>query len=220
MRPGDMVLTPNWAWHDHGNESDGPMIWLDGLDIPLVNKLDVPFFETPGEDRQELTEADDASMHAYALGRLNPGWKTWDKRYAPIVNYPWAQTERVLAETARDTDGSPADGVLFRYTNPLDGGPPLPTMGCSVQLLKPGTHTDAHRHTSSAVYHVVRGHGRSIVDGVELAWGPRDTFAVPGWAVHEHVNAGDGDAVLFSFTDEPVLRALDLYREAPAERQG
>lgn len=220
MREGDMVLTPNWAWHDHGNESDAPIVWLDGLDIPLVNKLDVPFFESPGEERQELTEADDASLHAYALGRLSPQWKSWTRRYSPIVNYPWAQTERVLTETARDTDGSATDGVLFRYTNPIDGGPPLPTLGCAVQLLKPGTHTDAHRHTPAAVYHVVRGHGRTIVDGTVLEWGPRDTFAVPGWAVHEHVNADDADAILFSFTDEPVLRALDLYREQPAQRQG
>jgi gentisate 1,2-dioxygenase len=37
--------------------------------------------------------------------------------------------------------------------------------------------------------------------------------------VHEHVNHGGGDAVLFSFTDAPVLRALGFEREAPAPRQ-
>src|SRR5438046_9204628 len=43
MNPGDMVLTPNWTWHDHGNESPEPMVWLDGLDLPLVNQLDAMF---------------------------------------------------------------------------------------------------------------------------------------------------------------------------------
>jgi gentisate 1,2-dioxygenase len=219
MRPGDLVLTPNWAWHDHGNNTDRPMIWLDGLDIPLVNKLDVPFFENPGEERQELTRADDVSARAYATSRLSPAWERWEQRYAPVVNYPWLQTERVLREAMRDSTGSPYDGVMFHYTNPIDGGPPLPTMGCSIQLLSAGRHTEAHQHTPSAVYHVVRGYGASIVDGQRLEWGPRDTFAVPGWATHEHV-AGDEDAVLFSFTDAPVLRALDLLREQPAERQG
>ncbi|MCS5669076.1 MAG: cupin domain-containing protein, partial [Dehalococcoidia bacterium] len=36
MYPGDLVLTPSWTWHDHSNESGEPIIWLDGLDIPLV----------------------------------------------------------------------------------------------------------------------------------------------------------------------------------------
>ena len=37
MRPFDLVLTPGWQWHDHGNTSSQPMIWLDGLDIPTVH---------------------------------------------------------------------------------------------------------------------------------------------------------------------------------------
>jgi gentisate 1,2-dioxygenase len=221
MRPGDLVLTPNWAWHDHANAGDEPAIWLDGLDIPLVNKLDVPFFETPGDLRQELTEADDASMHRYALGQLHPVWIDWSQPYSPVLNYPWAQTDRILRATARDGRGTPTDGIIFRYANPSDGGPPLPTMGCNIQLLAPGAHTAAHRHTSAAVYNVVRGRGTTIVDGTRLDWGEADTFAVPGWATHEHINeSGDDDAVLFSFTDEPILRALSLYREEQAERQG
>ena len=26
MLPGDLVLTPSWEWHDHGNDTDSPMI--------------------------------------------------------------------------------------------------------------------------------------------------------------------------------------------------
>ena len=213
MRTGDLVLTPNWAWHDHANAGDEPIVWLDGLDIPLVNKLDVPFFESPGEAPQVPARPDDASARAWAGGRLNPAWTTWEHPYAPVLNYPFAQTERILRETARDTEGSPYDGVLFNYTNPIDGGPPLPTIGCAAQLLAAGRRTLAHRHTSSAVYHVLAGHGRSVVDGTVLEWGPRDTFAVPGWAAHHHEAAGDQDALLFSFTDAPVLAALGLLRE-------
>src|SRR5207237_9926417 len=39
MHPGDLVLTPNWTWHDHANDTGQPMIWLDGLDTPLVRML-------------------------------------------------------------------------------------------------------------------------------------------------------------------------------------
>ena len=222
MEFGDMVLTPNWAKHDHGNESDEPMIWLDGLDIPLVNSLEATFFEDFGDDPQELTKPVDASARTLAAGRLNPPeQREWNRLYSPVVNYPWKQTEQTLRNAAQDTKGTPTDGVIFEYTNPFTGGSVMPTMACYIQLLAAGMHTEAHRHTSSAVYHVARGSGYSVIDGERVDWGEKDTFALPGWAVHEHVNASNSDqAILFSFTDEPVLRALGLYREAATERQG
>lgn len=220
MRPGDLVLTPSWAWHDHGNDSAGAMVWLDGLDLPLINTLEANFFENGSEESQPVTSRDNASARLYASGRLNPTWTTWRESYSPVFNYPWSQTERILADVAEDTAGSSTDGIRFEYTNPYTGGSALPTLGCYVQALAPAQHTDAHRHTTSAVYHVVRGHGWSVIDGQRIEWGERDTFALPGWAVHEHVNGStDESAVLFSFTDDPVLRCLGYYREAAAERQ-
>lgn len=220
MEVGDMVLTPNWAWHDHGNESDEPMLWLDGLDIPLVNKLDVNFFDTPGEARQELTRPNDASERLYAFGRLNPSWFEWTETYSPVIKYPWSQTERILRDAASDGEGSPYDGIIFEYANPFTGGPALPMMSCFVQRLRPAFQGEAHRHTSSAVYHVVRGHGRTIVNGEVLEWEEKDMFAVPSWAAHEHANGSrEEEAILFSFTEEPMLRPFDLYRERPEPRQ-
>lgn len=37
MHTGDFILTPQWRWHDHGNPGSEPVVWLDGLDLPLVN---------------------------------------------------------------------------------------------------------------------------------------------------------------------------------------
>src|SRR5262245_32147769 len=54
MAQGDLVLTPNWTWHDHANDTDAPMIWLDGLDTPLVRMLEAGFFEEYGEQSQSL----------------------------------------------------------------------------------------------------------------------------------------------------------------------
>ena len=45
MEPGDFIITPAWTWHDHGSESDGPVVWLDGLDVPLVTFLHAGFRE-------------------------------------------------------------------------------------------------------------------------------------------------------------------------------
>ena len=54
MHPGDFILTPSWTWHDHGNDSREPMVWMDGLDVPLVGLLDAQFAEGYPEDRQPI----------------------------------------------------------------------------------------------------------------------------------------------------------------------
>lgn len=45
MRRGDPILTPGGSWHGHEKTSEGPMIWLDDLDLPLVNNLGVTFYK-------------------------------------------------------------------------------------------------------------------------------------------------------------------------------
>src|SRR4030095_10726687 len=40
MEPGDLIITPPMRWHDHGHEGTEPVVWLDGLDIPLVRSLE------------------------------------------------------------------------------------------------------------------------------------------------------------------------------------
>ena len=91
----------------------------------------------------------------------------------------------------------------------------MPTLDCWAQLLRAGQQTEAHQHTSSAVYFVVRGEGITVVDGVELEWGPHDSFVVPNWSKHHFINRSTEDAVLFSVNDIPTLQALDLYYEEP-----
>jgi len=103
---------------------------------------------------------------------------------------------------------------LLDYVNPYTGGPVLPTIGCTAQLLRPGIHTQAHRHASSSVYLVMQGQGWSAIDGIRYMWEQGDVLAIPSWACHEHGNASDTEvAILFAFTDAPVIKALGLYRE-------
>ncbi len=221
MEPGDLVLTPAWTVHDHGNDTDVPMIWLDGLDLPLVNGLECSFFSEIDTKSQKLTRPDDSSERLYSHAQLRPSWVKWTKNYSPLSKFPWSQTERVLLDALKDrAEGTPTDGILFEYSNPITGGPVLPTIACYIQLLPPEHHTEAHRHTTSAVYHVVKGNGTTIMDGKAIVWKERDTFALPGWAIHEHINAASEPAILFSFTDDPTLRALGFYQEQPEKRQG
>ena len=138
------------------------------------------------------------------------------------MRYPWEQTWAALQRLAPEVEGSPFDGVIMEYTNPNTGGPVMPTIACHVQMLRPGESTNAHRRTNSTIYHVVQGQGYSVVHDQKMDWEPKDVFCVPGWTYHEHVNASQTEpAVLFSFTDTPVLKSLSLLREQarPQDRQ-
>jgi gentisate 1,2-dioxygenase len=217
MSPGDLLLTPGWEWHDHYHEGEGPMTWLDGLDFPLVNSLDTAFFQLYPETAQKATTADDLSSKQYIHGRLNPTWTSSSSLASPVGRYPWAETERAFAAIADHAAGSEVDGISLEYTNPWTGGPVMPTMSCRVQRLVPGFRGAARRHTASTIFHVVRGEGRTVINGEEFAWGDKDVFVVPSWASYRHlVGPSSHDAVLFAYSNEPVVRALGLYREEPA----
>jgi len=214
MNPGDLVITPNWTWHDHGNQSGRPIIWQDGLDVPLVNAVDGMFFEAYPYMQQEYTRPVDQSTRAFAQGGLRPTWEKLAKPYSPLLNYTWEQTRETLGHMAGDAPGTPWDGIFMEYVNPHTGGPIMPTIGAHAQLLRPGEHTQAHRHTMDVVYQVVEGSGYSIVNGVRFDWEEHDIFVIPKWAMHEHANpSGSAPACLFSYNDGPAMQALGLYRE-------
>jgi gentisate 1,2-dioxygenase len=132
---------------------------------------------------------------------------------SPLLLYSWQQTREAL-DALRAQEGSPHDGICLEYQHPQTGGPVMPTMSCKVQMLRPGERTRAHRHTGSAVYHVVQGEGETIIDGQRFSWRKGSIIAQPSWAVHEHANtSAKEDAVLFSINDTPVLESLGLYYE-------
>jgi gentisate 1,2-dioxygenase len=87
-------------------------------------------------------------------------------------------------------------------------------MASFLQRLKPGQKTEAHRHSASAIYLAVEGHGQTIIDGKAFTWSPGDVFALPTWCTHAHENLSvSNDAILFSFNDAPVMKAFNWYRE-------
>jgi gentisate 1,2-dioxygenase len=212
----DFVLTPNGTWHEHGVESSGsPCVWQDGLDIPLVNALEANFYAVhPKIQQEESGYPVDDTTKTWGNPGLRPASGRWSKGYSPLFKYEWEPTYESLRKYATATEGSPFDGIFMNYVNPITGGHVMQTIGASMQLLRPGEKTKAHRHTGSIIYQVAKGSGHSIVAGKRLEWRERDIFCVPSWAWHEHGNASDSeDACLFSFNDLPVIEGLGLYRE-------
>ena len=213
MAPGDLILTPSWAWHDHGNETDRPVVWMDGLDVPLVQALNAMFFQFYAETQVEADKPRNGSVQLYGHVALSPTWVKERPRSSPLLLYAWERTSQSLQALA-DSVADPHDGVALEYTHPQTGGCLLPTMACWIQMLRPGERLRAHRHTGSAVYYVVRGEGETVIDGRRFVWGKGDILALPSWALHEHANRSTTEpAILFSIQDRPVLEALGLYRE-------
>jgi gentisate 1,2-dioxygenase len=189
MRPGDLVLTPSMTWHDHGNEGPEPVIWLDGLDSPVVRYLETLLMEPYPEERQTSGDGPGRSIH-----------------------FPWASASAALGDLA-DRGPSPFDDVIMEYLDPLSGRSVVAALGCYLQMIRPGVRTRAHRQTSSAVYYAVEGAGATVIDGVTYAWREGDFFAIPPLARHAHANEGAAPAILFSVQDTPLLTAVGLYRE-------
>jgi len=210
MEPGDLVLTPNWTWHDHHNESEDPIIWLDGLDGPLIRSLNVLFFEEYEKPEQPVTRETGESLSRLGFARA-PKKDETHLRGVPF-RYAWQDTYKAL-KTMSDSERDPYDGTLLRYINPATGGFTYPTMSCEIQLFKAREKTRIHRHTSTALYHVFKGRGRTAVGEGHLEWKKGDSFVVPLWQPHSHENLSDEEALLFSINDRPVMEALQLYRE-------
>jgi gentisate 1,2-dioxygenase len=219
MNEGDLVLTPNWTWHDHSNDSDAPVVWMDGLDVPLVRYLDAWFFELFPERVAPDQVAPGISASFYGEGNLKPTWVEDTRNHSPLMLYSWSQTWRALSGLRGET-GDPCEGIALEFTNPLTGGPVIPTMSCVVQLLRPGEHLRAQRHTGSAVYYAFRGDGTTIIDGQAFNWTEGSYIALPPWAMYEHVNASTEDAILFSIRDTPLIKATGLYRHEQFSQDG
>lgn len=214
MRPGDLVITPFLEWHDHGNESDEPAIWMDGLDYPLVRYLNAVIYEYADETRQAIDRTG-ISERRYGSVGLRPAWEDTDLHVErrSLVHFRWENTWELLQGMASAGDASPTEDVIAEFINPATGQPLFPTIACCMQLIRPGIETQLHRHTGSAVYHAFQGSGVTVVGDHRFEWSRGDFFVVPALAWHQHANASSEPAVLFSIQDYPTLKALGLYRE-------
>ena len=220
MEVGDFVITPPWAWHDHGNESSDPMIWLDGLDVPMVGLFDASFAEglSAKRDRlvQDITRNTGDSWARYGANMLPVDFEQ-KKLASPIFNYPYARSREALEMMRQQQEWDPCHGLKMRYINPVDGLAAMPTISPFLQLLPKGFRTEVYRSTDATVFTPVEGQGKTWVGDTCIEWQPKDIFVVPSWApvVHE----ASEDAVLFSFSDRIAQQKLGLWREQRGPQQ-
>jgi gentisate 1,2-dioxygenase len=227
MTRGDLVLTPNGCWHDHGNEGTEPVVWVDVLDVPLVEALNSTMFEfgySEGDERktvQSISAPHGYSTQLYARGGLMPTFVDHRRGrvdHSPMFVYRWKDTRAAL-EAMSNLLGSPYDAITVEYTNPATGGPVMTTTSYRSTLLRDGERTQAQRRTSSSVFVVLEGTGKAEINGKTFEWKPNDVFCVPAWTWYQLESAG-GQAALYSVTDEPALKKFGLMRKQARNADG
>ncbi len=216
MNPFDLVLTPNWQWHDHGNRSDRPMIWLDGLDIPTVRHFDASFAEHLGQPAHAETVRPGDSTARYGRNLRPLRGTAADRRPSrqPLFHYPYPEWRASLAALASAEAPDPRLGHALEFLNPADGGAIMPTVSAQVRLLPKGFESKPRRSTDGTVFVVVEGHGHARVGDTEFTLSERDVLVVPSWKAVT-LQAG-ADLVLFGYSDRAAQEKLGLYREADA----
>ena len=212
MHPGDFIITPSWTWHDHGNPGEEPVVWLDGLDIRIVQAFGAQFHEPFAQEVQPVARSEGASAARFGANLLPVGADAPFGKTSPIFNYPYARSREALAKLAKDQAPDACHGWKMQFINPMTGGPAMPTIGAFLQLLPEGFGGQAHRATDGTVYSVVEGSGAARIGDERFEFEPRDTFVVPSWAPLRL--EATAETVLFSFSDRPCQDALGLWREA------
>ena len=214
MRRGDFIITPAWTWHDHGNLGEKPVVWLDGLDIPIVRFLDAGFAERSQQQSQPPLRPEGDALARYGANMLPMDYQARPADPTRVFVYPFERTRASLMAIAHGaTDAH--HGFKLRYVNPATGASPMPTMGAFAQRLPKGFETKPLRSTDGTVHVCLEGAGEARVHGSsgDFTWRfqENDVFVVPSW--HSLQLRADSDAVLFSFSDRPVQQALGLWRE-------
>ena len=215
MRPGDFIITPSWTWHDHGSETAEPVVWLDGLDIPMLRFFDAGFAQNDDSKSPAVSRTEGTSFarygHNMAPVRHDPPFG----KTSPIFSYPYERSREALESLERSAPMDQWDGVKLRYVNPLTGGSPIPTMATFMQKLPAGFSGKPWRQTDGAVYSVVDGDCEVVVERGGTEWrqrmSPRDHVVIPSW--HTARFASGRGCVLFSFSDRPVQQALGIHQE-------
>jgi gentisate 1,2-dioxygenase len=220
---GDLILTPNGTWHDHGNEDSEPVIWIDMLDWPLMEFLDCAWVdhgyegETEGKNAkvQETVHQSGYSGRLYGRGGMVPTFVSHQRgigqKPSPLIHYRGADVREML-DGLRKEAGDPYEGIRLRFVNPVTGEPIFTTLDYSAQLLRPGEETGFKRETCSTFYVVIEGQGATEITGKRFEWSENDIFVVPNFVWRRHLNTAKKDAVLYAVSDAALLSNIGHYR--------
>lgn len=212
MKRGDFIITPAWTWHDHGNLGSEPVVWLDGLDIPLVRFVEAGFAEKADAEYQEVQRPEGHALASYGTNMVPVDFQQQPQQPTQVFVYPWQRTREALQAISQGSTADVHFGFKQRFVNPATGASPMPTIGAFAQQLPAGFETAPYRCTDGTVYVCLEGQGQAQVGSQCFDFAENDVFVVPSWQTLQ-LRAGSRDTRLFSYSDRPVQQALGLWRE-------
>lgn len=226
MHPGDLILTPNWAWHDHHNEGDSEVIWYDGLDVLMTFAFGGVFFQEyeevagSGQAYHPVQRDVNVMCNAYGPGMINRDRvlpEHLPPSDSPLLYYPYSQARKLLGAMSEAGRDNRRDGIMLEYVNPLNLGPAFPSTSYCVRLIKGRASLDAWHRTENIIFITLEGSVTFTLPGsVKFVTQRHDVVAIPSWVPYSISNSDDTPAVLFSQSDRPVFRNLGFYREEAA----
>jgi len=214
MRQGDFVITPSSAWHDHGNVSDGPITWMDILDVPMVNFFESGFSEHYNAKAQAVGRPEGDALARYGAGLLPIEGGSPFGKSSPIFNYPFERTRAALASVAAAGNLDPHWSATLRYANPMDGGWAMPTIASWMTHLPAGTATAKQRSTDGIIVAVAEGRGVARIGDKRIPFQPQDIFVVPNWTWRSFES--EEGCFLFCSSDRVAQEKLGFWREERA----
>ena len=222
MHPGDLVLTPNWTWHDHHNESASHAIWYDGLDVLLAYMMggvfSQEFKDAAGGSYQNVQRPAEPLVHCYDAGLVHRKKMFPDHVPAsdnPLLYYPYSRSRQALQNLLDAGAGNEHDGVLMDYVNPVTAGPTFPSMSTSLRMVPGKATLEARHRTENVMFITMEGSVTfHLPDNQTFRTAPFDVTAMPSWVPYTVTNTEKEPAVLFSNSDRPLFEKLGFYREA------
>ena len=187
--------------------------------------------DTPRHDLAATGNLDDL-YPALAERCLTAGWhkarpSLWPTPRGAFHPRHWRYSE---ARLAMDLAGEWIGTELAERRNLLTFNPvgdndyaTARTLVSAYQMIKPGEHARAHRHTPNAL-RVVLDAGPdlyTVVDGVRLPMCPGDVLLTPNWTWHSHYNDGPDCAYWIDMLDVPLVHLLEpmFFEPHPNEYQ-
>ncbi|ADZ91435.1 cupin domain-containing protein [Marinomonas mediterranea] len=209
MERGDLILTPSGKWHEHQHEGDGPIIWLDILDLPLIYQLEGSW-AIEGKTQTNVLERD-KSFAEYSAAGVVPelGFKR-ENTNSPMLRYPWSRTRACLIEMAQHYSDRP---IRIAYVNPENGASLFPSIGFGAMMLRPNESLALPKRTTACVFHIVEGQGTLQVDSNDaLKWTEKDTLSAPGYSEVTLSNTSATEPAFIITADEaPLHRYLGIF---------
>jgi gentisate 1,2-dioxygenase len=228
MQPGDLILTPNWTWHDHHNQGKSPAIWFDGLDALMAFWIGAGFFqefEDEGSSIKQEKEAyqksdksvDDVTAR-FGSGLVPSEGSTIGGGVPdadnPMLYYSYTNVRKQLVKLSEIIEGSPHEGVVLRYVNPINGKSIFQSMDTSLRLVKPKKELKSARRTENIIFITMEGTPTfELSNGSKFETEPFDVVAIPSWTEYAIKNPHDKPAIIFAYSDKPVFEYLGQYRE-------